>query len=710
MAMNTWTITQKPDYVDDFIELNKNLQRRVARAVAELEADPVTLRGDVIKPLTGWDNLYRYRFGDHRLIYAINHSPPIVQLLAIGPRGSVYDRFNYNGWDGPDAAAEFGPKLASAEEFEWKEEWLRPQAERSDPLPKRMTPELLDRWGIEARYHLLLSRCSTDDDLVALSTDDVPEEVQNVVYNRLWPTPASELAAQPDLRLFNAEDLLRYADGTLTGFLLHLDEQQEPLTRFALRGPTLVKGGPGSGKSTVALYRLRSLVGHYLAEYGRPPRVLFTTYTNSLVNFSESLLGQLLSDLAPDGHQGEPPSTFRISTLHKTALWAARSSGQPFTIATEWQRREALHAGLAAVRPKGLGDAALIPLYRAVEALRDDYLLDEFDWVIEGQDCRDEAAYLAADRAGRGMPFSETRRRAVWKVYEVYRAALLDRDCYSWGHIIQVALDQVRAGAFRERWDYVVVDEAQDLPPAALSLAVELANDPSGVFLTADANQSLYNRGFRWTNVHEDLNVAGRTRILRRNYRSTRQIAAAATDILAPVSGVDKDVMQQEYVHSGPKPVVYGADGTTDQWRWIGDQIYEAARKLRLPVNAAAVLVASANVGEPLAAALSDRGLPARFMNSREFDLDEPCIKVTTLHAAKGLEFPIVVVAHVEAGRLPIDSPAIDPEELAAHEEGQRRLFFVGCTRAMRHLFVTYDRAMPSPFMADLSETNWLRV
>jgi superfamily I DNA/RNA helicase len=107
---------------------------------------------------------------------------------------------------------------------------------------------------------------------------------------------------------------------------------------------------------------------------------------------------------------------------------------------------------------------------------------------------------------------------------------------------------------------------------------------------------------------------------------------------------------------------------------------------------------------------LSEHGLPARFMNSRAFDLDEPCVKVTTLHAAKGLEFSIVVVAHVEAGRLPRPTMATDAEELAAYEQGQRRLFYVGCTRAMRHLFVTYERDLPSPFVADMTAEHWQGV
>ena len=74
-------------------------------------------------------------------------------------------------------------------------------------------------------------------------------------------------------------------------------------------------------------------------------------------------------------------------------------------------------------------------------------------------------------------------------------------------------------------------------------------------------------------------------------------------------------------------------------------------------------------------------------MNSSQFLLDDPYLKVTTLHAAKGLEFPIVVIAHVEAGRLPRETVITDEQELQAYLQSQRHLFYVGCTRAMR-LFI----------------------
>jgi hypothetical protein len=73
-------------------------------------------------------------------------------------------------------------------------------------------------------------------------------------------------------------------------------------------------------------------------------------------------------------------------------------------------------------------------------------LLAEFDWVIEGQNCRSEADYLAAERAGRGIPFSAARRKAVWQLYAAYQDNLLAQGRYTWGYLTQKALDRCALG------------------------------------------------------------------------------------------------------------------------------------------------------------------------------------------------------------------------------------------------------------------------
>jgi superfamily I DNA/RNA helicase len=329
--------------------------------------------------------------------------------------------------------------------------------------------------------------------------------------------------------------------------------------------------------------------------------------------------------------------------------------------------------------------------------------------VIEGQNCGRLDDYLAANRSGRGIPFDDTVRTGVWRLYQEYCSRLKEKKLGSWGQLRQFALELVRRDAFVRRWDHVIIDEAQDLTPAALAVCVELAREPRGVFLTADANQSLYNRSFRWNKVHEMLAVAGRTHLLRRNYRNTRQIAQAASDLLPAIKLGDAEAIEQEYVHAGTKPVIYAAGGAADQAQWLAARIAQACRELGLSVSAAAVLAP----GNSLAKSLSDRlqaaGLPARYVKSRDVHLDERCVKVMTLPAAKGLEFPIVGIAHVEADRLPREASATDPKEIAEHVDQERRVFYVGCTRAMRHLFVTHDRSSPSPFLDELSEEYWVR-
>ncbi len=73
-------------------------------------------------------------------------------------------------------------------------------------------------------------------------------------------------------------------------------------------------------------------------------------------------------------------------------------------------------------------------------------------------------------------------------------------------------------------------------------------------------------------------------------------------------------------------------------------------------------------------------------------------VRLMTLHAAKGLEFPVVFLAGLREGMLPLESQG-RPADMAE----ERRLFYVGLTRAREELVLTTAGA-PSPFLSELPE------
>lgn len=117
------------------------------------------------------------------------------------------------------------------------------------------------------------------------------------------------------------------------------------------------------------------------------------------------------------------------------------------------------------------------------------------------------------------------------------------------------------------------------------------------------------------------------------------------------------------------------------------------------------VLVSDAGVF----ASLSDFLEEVALMSSADANMNEPSVTLMTLHAAKGLEFPVVFMAGMEDGLFP-SSRAL--EEGPAHLEEERRLCYVGMTRAREELHLSYAQSRaqfgqrsygaPSRFLSDM--------
>jgi DNA helicase-2/ATP-dependent DNA helicase PcrA len=115
------------------------------------------------------------------------------------------------------------------------------------------------------------------------------------------------------------------------------------------------------------------------------------------------------------------------------------------------------------------------------------------------------------------------------------------------------------------------------------------------------------------------------------------------------------------------------------------------------------VLTGNAMQYETLADFLADASL----MSSADESVSNNSVTLMTMHAAKGLEFPVVFMVGMEDGLFP--SARADDE---ASLEEERRLAYVGMTRAMKKLFLTYaasrlsfggrSYSMPSRFLLEL--------
>ncbi len=167
-----YLVTTKASFMEDFIRLDRGMQKRLTAAIQELEIEPNTPRGDTIKKMSHCDDLWRYRIADHRMVYAVYPEQKLVQVVAIGPRGEIYERMNYKP-DAPDYPA-FSRNLEKAlnpnEETppEWGE-YLQKNAAQvpdGDVLPYILNSSQLTEWQIPKEMHHFFVDCRTEEDLL----------------------------------------------------------------------------------------------------------------------------------------------------------------------------------------------------------------------------------------------------------------------------------------------------------------------------------------------------------------------------------------------------------------------------------------------------------------------------------------------------------------------------------------------------------------
>ncbi|MCP3818400.1 AAA family ATPase [Streptomyces sp. A3M-1-3] len=455
--------------------------------------------------------------------------------------------------------------------------------------------------------------------------------------------------------------------------------QRRVAYRVSYNGSAQVSGGPGTGKTVVALHRVKHLLSR-----SQDTRVLLTTYTNALAAALRENLALLLDDETQ-------LARVDVTTVNAYAHRLARELGgrTPSPIGDQEERRIWQKVG------KQLG----LPW-------TEQFLAQEYRHVVLAQDIRSAEDYLRATRRGRGTALGPLKRAEVWRAVEAFRSALRAQGVCTHLQVCDEAarlLDGANRAAYG--YDHVVVDEAQDLHPAqwrVLRAAVEPG--PDDLFVTGDPHQRIYDSHVSLSSL--GVSVTGRSSRLRINYRSTEEILVWSTGILDTVAvedlageGCDSLSGYRSLLH-GRKPHI---DGHSSEQAEVGALVKRIEGWISQGIRPAEIAVCTRfNV---LLDKVRDRleavGVPVVRVKDNP-GVDTAGVRLATMHAMKGLEFRCVAVVGVTASAVPFGRE-ITPAEVdrLQHESDllrERCVLFVACTRAREALHVSWSGSA-SPFL-----------
>jgi len=262
----------------------------------------------------------------------------------------------------------------------------------------------------------------------------------------------------------------------------------------------------------------------------------------------------------------------------------------------------------------------------------------------------------------------------------------------------QRVTDNINSGKIPAgQYDAVLLDEGHDFKPEWLKLIAQMPHpDRASLLVLYDDAQNLYGeveqrRAFSFASV--GIHARGRSRILRHNYRNTAQILqvayAFAQAAIAPSETSDDDappvLIPKSGGRQGPMPTLSLFEGEyKDEIAHVCDRVKDKHAE-GVPWNEIAILYREKWLGKKFYEAMLDRRVPVDWLQSskeaRNFNPLTDSVKLMTMHASKGLEFPVVFVAGL--GFLP-NKHSTDTDEA--------RLLYVAMTRAVQQLEMSGHR------------------
>lgn len=464
----------------------------------------------------------------------------------------------------------------------------------------------------------------------------------------------------------NVEELQRALDFPWEKWSVFLHPEQRQWVERDYTGPARVSGSAGTGKTIVALHRAA-----YLARIHPDARVLLTTFSDTLASALHTKLKRLL------GNEPRLAERIDVHSLNAIGLRLYKAHVGQATIASREIVRELLQEAAIAVGGHKFG------LH---------FLLTEWEQVVDAWQLWSWEAYRDVARLGRKTRLPEAQRVVLWSIFERVRAGLQGRKL-----ITHAAIFTALAAALSTNknivFDFAVVDEAQDISVAHLRFFAALGGGrPNALFFAGDLGQRIFQQPFSWKAI--GVNIRGRSRTLRVNYRTSHQIRTQADRLLGPVvTDVDDNSENRSdtvSVFNGPPPVIRTFKDEREEIKAVGNWIVEQTKAGVLPHEFGVFVRSEAQLGRAQAA-VEAAGIPCKILDEHVETLSGH-VSISTMHLAKGLEFRAVVVMACNDEIIPLQErieTVGDDADLQEVYDTERHLLYVACTRARDHLLVT---------------------
>lgn len=434
--------------------------------------------------------------------------------------------------------------------------------------------------------------------------------------------------------------------------------EQLPLISQNRFGVEIICGAAGSGKTSTALLRLRSLCYMFAARRKRqgniePVRVLVLTFNRTLAGYVRSLAEhQIDAGLNVD---------LRIETFGRWAMMALNY-------------------------PNVRSDRARVHLRRLAQelnALTPDYIVKEVEYLLGRFEPEQLERYVTAERTGRGaLPRVDRnlRRRILDEVVAPYQAWLVGEQILDWnGVAVRMARDVEPIG-----YDVVIVDESQDFSANQLRAVRRHLAPEHAITFVIDTVQRIYARGFTWAEAGYEVRPE-RFHVLRANHRNTVETATFVASILNGI-GVEGDgaLPNLEGATShGPLPTVL-CGRYSRQANWA---IKYIQREVDLEQDSVAFLKPKAGEWFGEISRLLRAHNIAFVQITREAEWPEGAenVALSTFHSAKGLEFDYVFILGFNDENTPYADAELDDEVFVL-----RRLLAVAVARARKAVILGY--------------------